>query len=81
MCIRDSTYTGTAADIDMPATTDAGKYSLAVTSGTSETFTVTATAISNQVADENCRKFTLDQAGRKRSEDSAGDPSTGCWPK
>lgn len=76
----NGTYTSDADDIDMPATTETGKYTLAVNSSDSETFTVTATATSNQVADTNCRTFSLDQAGRKTSTDSGGSASTGCWP-
>ena len=77
----NGTYTGNAADIGLPATTEGGRYNLGVASPTSDTFTVTATAASGQLADENCREFTIDQAGRKRSEDKDGNPSEGCWPR
>ena len=77
------TYTGDPTDIAMPATTDNDHYSLALTfdAATPDEFTVTATAVGPQTGDESCRKLSLDQAGRKTSEDKDGNPSTGCWQK
>lgn len=74
-------YTANLGDLDMPAAVPGGQYTLAAAAPTSDEFTITATAISGQQVDSNCRTFSLDQAGRRRSKDSDGNPSTGCWPK
>jgi len=77
------TYADSLTTIDAPTTSENGKYniSLSFDSGTPDEFTVTATATGPQEDDEKCYKFSLDQAGRKTSEDKDANPSTGCWPK
>lgn len=73
----------TSSNISMSSTTENGKYNLSLTFDPSrpDEFKVTATATGTQLEDTNCRTLSLDQAGRKTSTDSGGNPSTGCWPK
>ncbi len=47
--------------------------------GTPSTFTLTATAINNQVNDANCASFTVTSQGVQTSKNSGGTASTGCW--
>ena len=77
------TYTDDPTDIAMPGTSENGHYNLSITfdSAKPDEFSVTATATGPQQRDESCNTFSLDQAGRKTSKDSDGNPSTGCWPK
>lgn len=80
---RKGTYADSLATIDAPTESENDKYDISLTfnSANPDEFTVTATAKGPQTADEKCTTFSLDQAGRKTSEDSDGNPSTGCWPK
>ncbi|TDX97924.1 type IV pilin protein [Thiohalophilus thiocyanatoxydans] len=78
------TYADNLTTIGMSSTTSKeGHYDLSLTFDDTEPdeFVVTATATGPQKDDENCRTFSLDQAGRKTSEDSDGNASTGCWQK
>lgn len=79
---RKGTYANSLATIDAPTESENEKYdiSLSFNSANPDEFTVTATAKGPQTKDEQCYKFSLDQAGRKTSEDSSGNPSTNCWP-
>lgn len=62
------------------AVSENGYYNLAAVVGADgRSFTISATATAGQAADADCRVFILDNLGRQTSEDSAGDPSTGCW--
>ena len=75
--------TGTYAtlnDISAGDTSANGQYGITA-SYSSTHFTITATAVGNQLDDKKCRTFTIDQAGRKTSTDSSAAASTGCWPK
>lgn len=42
-------------------------------------FQFVASAISGQVKDSSCAKFTIDQSGTQVSYDSSNNVSTGCW--
>ena len=59
-----------------------GLYSIVATNITVTTYTLTATPVSGrgQDLDADCQTFTLDQAGRKASKNSANHDSTEiCW--
>ncbi len=75
-------YSSNLAGIGISSSTsENGKYNLSLPSANSDEFIVTATATGTQLEDTNCWTLSLDQAGRKTSTDSGGNPSTGCWPK
>lgn len=42
-------------------------------------FTLTATATGAQLEDTDCRRFTLNDVGRKQSYDDNSDASENCW--
>ncbi|MFP3874603.1 MAG: type IV pilin protein [Thiohalophilus sp.] len=77
------TYANDLDTIGMSTTSEQGHYNLSLDfdASTPDEFTATATATGPQQQDENCNTFSLDQAGRRTSRDSDGNPSSGCWQK
>jgi len=71
----------TAADrLPVAATTDGGRYRLAIGAGDELTFTARATASGSQSEDVECAAFALDETGERRAEDAAGRRSDArCW--
>jgi type IV pilus assembly protein PilE len=59
--------------LGIPATTENGYYTLAITDGDTDSFSVTATAAGTQTADTDCTTFTINQAGQKSAT------SASCW--
>jgi type IV pilus assembly protein PilE len=52
----------------------------ALPGGTPATYTITATAIGNQVKDSPCASFTITSAGAQTALNSAGtDDTAACW--
>ncbi|MCK5877831.1 MAG: hypothetical protein KAG43_09365, partial [Candidatus Marithrix sp.] len=47
--------------------------------GVNTTYTLTAIALDPQTDDKSCIKFTIDNAGRKRAEDSDEQNNDKCW--
>jgi len=49
--------------------------------GTPATFTITASAMNQQMSDTNCLTFSINSAGQQTATGSGGDPnaSTDCW--
>ena len=67
------TSTGTAASPE-------GKYSLAVSNVTSETYTISATPAGPQAQDTDCAQFSVTHTGIKSAKNSANaNTSTKCW--
>ena len=56
--------------------TESDNYRISVTAQTATTFTLTATAINNQVKDTNCPTLTINEIGQKNL-----NISSGCWEK
>jgi type IV pilus assembly protein PilE len=80
-------YSSTATDIGYaawPVTVGSGNgdYSIAISNvaaavpGTPATYTLTATAINDQLKDTLCTTFTLTQAGQQTSSDATNNS---CW--
>jgi type IV pilus assembly protein PilE len=52
----------------------------ATTTGTPATYSLTATAINDQLKDTTCRTYTLNSAGvRTASDASSNDTTSSCW--
>ncbi len=61
-------------------TSPEGYYTItAATASAGSEFTLTATAIGNQLKDTNCRVLSLAHTGQKLSRDSGGSTSADCW--
>lgn len=62
-------------------TTRGGLYVVKLTAVAAANFTLTATPVAGgrQAGDDDCRTFTLDQAGLKKAYKTAGDENTSCW--
>jgi type IV pilus assembly protein PilE len=78
--LQNNTYAGNGvlddappAGLGIPATTENGWYSLAITAADAAGFSATATAIGGQAQDTDCATFTLDEAGVKTAT------SAKCW--
>jgi type IV pilus assembly protein PilE len=78
--LQNNTYAGNAllddappAGLGLPATTENGHYTLAITAADDESFTATATATGGQAVDTDCATFTLTSAGVKTAT------SAKCW--
>ncbi len=72
----------TACDLDEGDTFDSpeGHFEIEVTGLESQTFLLTATTQGVQARDEDCRSYTLDQAGRRTAATAGGDDNTeDCW--
>lgn len=67
MYLQNNTYSGTVNS----ASTEKGLYTISVTPASATTFTVTATALGNQLNDTGCTALTMNQAGQK-------NPAN-CW--
>lgn len=84
-------YSAVPTDVGYPAgpwpqTVGAGYYTISVAVGVgpapnlTPTFTITATAINQQLADTSCASFSIDQLGHQSSLDSGGaNSTTTCW--
>jgi len=73
-------YSGSAADIG-GSESAGGYYAISITQPCGNTcFLITATAQNAQADDTNCYRFTIDQAGTKRSYSRSGGTETNdCW--
>jgi len=81
----NNSYTATAANVGyaaFPATVGSGYYTIAAptvvgaTTTAAATYTLTATAIGDQVNDTQCQTFTVTSAG---VQSATPDPSNSCW--
>ena len=79
-------YSQTPADLGYAAfgvPVGSGYYTLGVAispPGTPPSYTITATAIGQQIADSSCASFSINQLGQQSSLDSGGADSTPiCW--
>jgi type IV pilus assembly protein PilE len=59
--------------LGISATTENGYYTIEITDGDDDSYSVTATAAGHQADDTDCTTFTLNQAGQKTAS------STECW--
>jgi type IV pilus assembly protein PilE len=73
----NNAYTSNATNIG-GALSPEGYYNVAVVAATL-TYSITATAGTEQAADTNCNTFTITQTGAKTSKDDGAVVSTGCW--
>lgn len=77
--LQNNTYTSDLsaappAGLGIPATTENGYYTIAITAGANTTsFTATATATGPQTQDSRCASFSINQAGSKTAT------NTDCW--
>ena len=46
---------------------------------TTNTYTLTVTAIGNQLNDTDCKTFSIDQTGNKTATNSVGASNPACW--
>ncbi len=83
---RENNYTGNFADIVTGATanaalnSDSGYYTIVLTlTGSGTGWSMTATALSNQLLDTDCKTFTLTSTGAKTATTSANVATTTCW--
>ena len=74
----NNTSYGSLTDIGMPATTESGYYTIAVSSATATGYVVTATAVSgkSQSTDSDCTSIQLQQAAG-----SITTTPSACWSK
>ena len=85
---NNKTYTETISDLGASSTSPGGHYTITAAARDDEdnttSFVLTATAISTdgQFNDTQCRTWTLDDLGVKRSKNSTGGETTDiCWSK
>ena len=83
---RENNYTGSFADIvngataGQPISSDDGNYSIALTLlGGGTGWSMTATAVGNQLKDTDCRTFTLTSLGAKTATNSSNAANSACW--
>lgn len=83
---RENNYTGSFADIvtgataGQPISSDEGNFSIALTlTGGGTGWSMTATAVGNQLKDTECRTFTLTSLGAKTATNSSNTASSVCW--
>jgi type IV pilus assembly protein PilE len=88
--VQNNTYataaklsTAPPAGLGIPATTENGRYTLAIADGADATgYTATATAAGSQLKDTQCASFTINQLGQKTATKSGGGDATDeCWLK
>lgn len=74
-------YTSTIADLNYPSTTPEGFYSLDIVVSPAIEYTLRATAIGQQQAeDADCQIFTLNSFGQRGAADTGGNDTTEtCW--
>ncbi|MGB1187259.1 MAG: type IV pilin protein [Cycloclasticus pugetii] len=65
-------YTTTLSDLNWPATSLDGYYSLAIDSASANAYTLSADPIDIQTADTDCDPMRLDEGNTKT-------PASGCW--
>jgi type IV pilus assembly protein PilE len=57
-----------------------GYYSITIPTATATAFSVTATAVGGQLADADCRTFTLNNTNTRSAKTAANaDNNTACW--
>ena len=78
--LQNDTYAGPSAleaappsGLGIPATTETGRYVIAITIGSASAFAATATAQGRQADDTRCATFSINQAGTK------GATNGDCW--
>lgn len=83
---RENNYTGSFADIvtgataGQPISSDEGHYSIALTlTGGGTGWSMTATAVSDQLSDTECYKLTLTSLGAKTAVNGSNAASSVCW--
>ena len=83
---RENNYTGSFADIvtgataGQPISSDDGNYSIALTVTAGGTgWSMTATAVGNQLKDTECKTLTLTSLGAKTATNSSNAASSVCW--
>ena len=71
---------GVGSPIRESTISDDGHYSLSISNVSASTYTLTATAIGDQLNDTDCRTFTLNQDGTRTATNSADAiTTTECW--
>jgi len=61
--LQNNTYTANLADLGMDATTEHGRYGLALTNGDATAFVARATALGGQADDTGCEIFAINEDG------------------
>ena len=69
--------------VSTAATSESGHYSVAISAGgagIANSYSITATHTGTQVADTDCKTFTITSAGVRSSKNTAaGDSTAECW--
>ena len=73
------TYTSTLADLVMPTTSVDGYYTVAISNNSATTYTITATHIGSQTADEDCKTLSINEEGTKTSTNTSNAANDLCW--
>jgi type IV pilus assembly protein PilE len=68
-----SLSTAPPAGLGIPATTDNGRYAIAIASGGADAYSATATAQGAQAGDTRCASLGIDEAGRRTANNAD------CW--
>jgi len=78
--LNNNSYASSTTDLGI-TTTENGYYTLSITAATPVTnYTATATATGRQLADDDCRTFTVTGQGVRAAADSSGTANTAeCW--
>jgi type IV pilus assembly protein PilE len=79
--VQNNQYTGTVGTGGLSISgTERGYYTLLVPTADAVSFTATATAVTGQLADTDCRTLQITSTGVKSAKKSDGsDNSTACW--
>lgn len=78
--LRSNSYTSDFSSLGMSTTSAEGFYSLSIVLGSAgQAHTLSATAGSTQVADENCFTIELNSLGQRTAKNKAGTAVTDCW--
>ena len=74
--LDNKTYTSTLADLNVPATTEGGKYTVVIIAADATSYSLEAQPAGGQVDDTDCADLTLDSNGTKGA---SGPTGTECW--
>jgi type IV pilus assembly protein PilE len=73
-------YTNSLSALNYSTTTPNSLYQLGITTSPSVYYSIQATAINAQLADETCRTFRLNGMGVRSAQDAnTSDTTTECW--
>ncbi len=74
--LDNKTYTATIADLNVPTTTESGKYTMVIIAADATSYSLEAQPAGGQVDDTDCADLTLDSNGTKGA---SGPLGADCW--